>query len=138
VFTPAHAARITFDDAKLAKENLEDFYIANLYEIKMPFAVNDKSLAVSCSIEELKDRHYLGCYFNASGGKISKYIIYTLGKSNDGRLLLSPLNGVASGHAKNLGDKEGTRTSLQGRYKGKIYLARIADSENIKAVMGLF
>ena len=138
VFTPVQAAKITFDDAKLAKENLEDFYIANLYEIKMPFVVNDNSLAVSCSIEDLEDRHYLGCYFNASGGKISHNIIYTLGKSDDDRLLLSPLNGVASGHLKDLGVKEDTRTFLQGQYRGKVYLARIADSENISAVLDLF
>ena len=138
VFMPEQATRITFDDAILAKENLEDFYIAKLYEIKMPFVVNDKSLAGSCSIEELKARHYLGCYFNASGGKISQNIVYTLGKSDDDRLFLSPLNGVASGHAKDLGIKEDTRTFLQGQYRGKVYLARIADSEDISAVLDLF
>lgn len=138
VFTPAQAAMITFDDARTAKANLEGFYLTNLYEINMPFIVNDKSLAASCSVEDLKDRHYLGCYFSASGGKISQHIIYTIGKSDDGRLLLSPLNGVASGHAKDLGIKEGGRTFLQGQYSGKVYLARIADSEDISAVLDLF
>ena len=138
VFTPAQAAMITFDDARTAKANLEGFYLTNLYEIKMPFIVSDNSLAVSCSIEALEDRHYLGCYFNASGGKISQHIIYTIGKSDDGRVLLSPLNGVASGHAKDLGIKEGGRTFLQGQYSGKVYLARIADSEDISAVLDLF
>jgi hypothetical protein len=138
VFTPAQAARITYDNARLAKENLEDFYITNLYEIKMPFIVNDKSLSVACSVKDLKDRHYLGCYFTASGGKISQHIIYTLGKSDDGRLLLSPLNGKASGHAKGLGVKQGSRTYLQGQLSGKVYLARIADSEDISAVLDLF
>lgn len=138
VFTPEQATKVTYDDARIAKESLEDFYIANLYEIKMPFIVNDKSLAVACKIEYLKGRHYLGCYFTASGGKKSQNIIYTLGKSDDGRLLLSPLNGIASGHAKDLGVKEGTRTMLQGQYGGKIYLARIAENEDISAVLGLF
>jgi hypothetical protein len=138
VFSSEQAARITYDDARKAKESIEDFYITNLYEIKMPFTVNDRSLAVSCSVEDLKDRHYLGCYFSASSGRISQYIIYTIGKSNDGRLLLSPLNGVASGHAKDLGVKEGARTFLQGQYRGKVYLARIADSSDISAVLDLF
>ena len=138
VFTPAQAARITFDDARTAKANLEDFYLANLYEIKMPFIVSENSLAVSCSTEALEDRHYLGCYFSASGGKISQHIIYTIGKSDDGKLLLSPLNGVASGHAKDLGVKEGARTFLQGQYRGKVYLARMAGIEDISAVLDLF
>jgi len=138
VFTPAQAAIITFEDARTVKENLEDFYLANLYKIKVSFVVNDNSLSVACRIEDLKERHYLGCYFSASGGKISQYIIYTIGKSDDGRLLLSPLNGVASGHAKHLGIKEGGRTFLQGQYSGKVYLARIADSEDISAVLDLF
>lgn len=138
IFTPEQAVKINYDDARLAKDNLEDFYIANLYKIKMPFIVNDKSLAASCSLENLKDRYYLGCYFSASGGKISQHIIYTIGKSDDGRLLLSPLNGIASGHAKDLGTKEAAKTFLQGQFSGKVYLARIADSEDISAVLDLF
>ncbi len=143
VITTEQALAATRSDAKAASDSLTAFYLKNLNDSTSYFFDPSRYSTAHCHWDNFDGKRFVGCQLRSFSGS-SRWDVFLVARSNDGKLLIAPVSGKARQHLTRSGKSEKldsiarNRTHVEAYGEPRSHLAEYADLIDVGELQAVF